>query len=123
MAAGEAAEDLHILDFTEKVRFVTPFACDHLPSLVQSYELFNRWGDDLAKPLRHSDEVQDYYPTQYLAQWVRAHHYDGIGYPSAMAPNGHNLVLFDPSKVRFTGCRLVEIKTVDVKYGDPEAED
>jgi RES domain-containing protein len=123
VAVGETAEDLHILEFTEKAYLETPFACSHLPSLVQSYELFNRWGDDLAKPLRHTDEVQDYYPTQHLAHWIRAHHYDGIRYPSALAPNGHNLVLFDPGKVRFTECRLVEIKSVNVQYGDLEPED
>lgn len=123
VAAGEATEDLDTLDFTEKVRFVTPFACEHLPSLVQSYELFNRWGDDLARPLRHNDDVADYYLTQYLAQWVQAHHYDGIRYPSALAPDGHNLVLFDPNKVRFTNCRLVEIKSVSVEFGELEPED
>ena len=90
---------------------------------MQSYQLFNRWGDDLAKPLRHSDDVQDYYPMQYLARWVRAYRYDGVRYPSALAPNGHNLVLFDPGKVRFTECRLVVVKAVNVEYGDSEAED
>jgi RES domain-containing protein len=123
VATGETTEELHILDFTERVYFKTPFACEYLPSLVQSYELFNRWGDDLARPLRHSDDVQDYYPTQYLAQWARAHHYDGIRYPSALAPNGHNLVIFEPNKIRLTDSRLVEIKSVTVEYDDPEPED
>ena len=123
VATVETTEELDIVDFSEKKYFATPFACDHLPSLVQSYGLFNRWGDDLAKPLRHTDEIEDYYPTQYLAQWLRAHHYDGIRYPSAMAPGGHNLVIFNPSKVRLTECRLVQIKSIDVRYGDPEPED
>lgn len=123
VAMGETTEDLEILDFTQETRFVTPFACDHLPSLVQSYELFNQWGEDLAKPLRHSDDVQDYYPTQYLAQWIRAHHYRGIRYPSAMAPNAHNLVIWDLTKVKLTECHLVEIKTVVVEYGNPQSED
>jgi RES domain len=122
IAAGETMESLNILDFAEKVRFVTPFACEHLPSLVQSYELFNRWGDELARPLRHNDDVSDYFPTQYLAQWVRTHHYDGIRYPSALAADGHNLVIFERGKVRFTGCRLVEIKSVSIQYGDLEPE-
>jgi RES domain-containing protein len=122
VAGGETTEDLNILDFAERVYFDTPFACEHLPSLVQSYELFNRWGDDLARPLRHSDDVQDYRPTQFLAQWIRTHHYDGIRYPSALAANGHNLVIFDQGKVQFMGCRLVEVKSMSIQYGDLEPE-
>lgn len=122
VAGGATTEELNILDFAENVYFETPFTCEYLPSLVQSYELFNRWGDDLAKPLRHSDDVQDYYPTQFQAQWIRTHHYDGIRYPSALAANGHNLVIFDPCKVQFTRCRLAEIRSMSIQYGDLELE-
>ena len=40
------------------------------------------------RPLRHTDDVIDYRPTQFFATWAREHSYDGIRYTSAMTKNG-----------------------------------
>jgi len=46
------------------------YAGEYLPSLVESCELFNHLNNEFATPLRHTDDVQEYLPTQFFAKWV-----------------------------------------------------
>lgn len=98
----------------------SPFECngDYFASLVESCELFNYLNDEFAKPLRHTDDVHEYIPTQFFADWVKAHGYDGLRYGSAMSEGGANIVLFDARDAEITDVRLVSVASVEVTYGD-----
>ena len=45
----------------------------------------------------YGDET-DYYPTQYICDFIRTLGFDGIKYNSSIHPEGYNIVLFDTSK-------------------------
>ena len=64
---------------------------------------------ELSRPLRSRDDLTDYIPSQKLAERIQAAGVDGIRYPSAMAPGGTNVVLFDSTLVNIGVSRLVEI--------------
>jgi hypothetical protein len=72
-------------------------------------------------PLRSRDDPTGV-PSQKLAKLIEEAGADGIRYPSAMAPGGTNVVLFDPSVVHVGTSRLVEIVDIQVKYRDAVGE-
>lgn len=120
VARVRALRDLYVANFARKMYFESPFECEHLPSLVQSYELFNQLGEELAKPLRRGDDLDDYRPTQYLAMWLRKEGFDGVCYPSAMAPEGQNFAFFVRDGFVIDSSRLVEVTHVKVAFADLE---
>ena len=74
--------------------------------------MFGTW----KTPLRRSDDLTTYLPSQNLTDAVRRAGFDGIRYPSAMNPGGSNVVLFDPADAEFVDSQLVEITSVNVKF-------
>ncbi|MFZ0913563.1 MAG: RES domain-containing protein [Candidatus Korobacteraceae bacterium] len=112
--------DLRLLDLPRGMRMSTPFECspEYLPSILESCELFNHLDTEFSRPLRHTDDVKDYLPTQFFAEWTKDHRYDGILYTSAMSRDGINVLLFDPSAVRIDSVRLVRVDAVEVTYRD-----
>jgi len=55
---------------------------------------------ELSRPLRDSDSVLDYVPTQFVADYIASHGFDGLRYQSSFGgsrgePAGDNIVLFD----------------------------
>lgn len=52
-------------------------------------------GEELRKPIRSSDRLTDYIPTQYLCEMAKSIGLDGVLYSSSLDPAGRNLVLFD----------------------------
>jgi RES domain-containing protein len=125
VATGQTTRELHLVDLAAGMILSSPFECagEYLPSLVESCELFNHLNTEFAKPLRHTDDVHEYLPTQFFAEWVREHHYDGIRYSSAMSEGGTNIVLFDTAVVDITAVRLVRVEAVEVKYADYDGEE
>jgi len=125
VATGRTTRELQVIDLAAGMILSSPFECsgEYLPSLVESCELFNHLNTEFAKPLRHTDDVHEYLPTQFFAEWVRDHHYDGIRYGSAMSEVGTNIVFFDPRVVQITAVRLVRVDAVEVAYADYAGED
>jgi hypothetical protein len=125
VASGTIVRDIRVLNLPKGMYLSTPFEIQegYLRSLLESCELFNRLDREYSRPLRHTDDVIDYRPTQYFATWAREHRYDGIRYTSAMTKDGVNLVLFDPTVVRLAAVRLVRVETVDVTFADYIGED
>jgi len=125
LASGRTTRELRLVDLSAGMTLSSPFECngDYLPSLVESCELFNNLNSEFAKPLRHTDDVHEYLPTQFFADWVKDHHYDGIRYGSAMSEGGTNIVLFDPAAVELTAVRLVRVDAVEVIYSDYTGDD
>jgi RES domain-containing protein len=117
---GETSRDLKLIDLTARIALASPFELpgEYLSSLVESLDLFDHLNKEFAKPLRHTDDTHEYLPTQFFAEWVKDHGYDGLRYESAMSTGGHNIVLFDTAAVAVKSVRLVRTDSVEVFYSD-----
>jgi RES domain len=125
IGAGETLRERRLLDLAAGMHIPSPFACsrDYFRGLLESCELFNHLNEQFATPLRRTDDVHEYLPTQFFATWARDHHYDGLRYGSAMARGGNNIVLFDPGGAIIRTVRLAKTDEVRVEYSDYEGED
>lgn len=80
-------------------------------------ELLFDFGEELGRPLRRADDPADCVPCQTLVRRIRSSgFFDGIRYPSAMAPKGSNVVLFDPGAVEIGQSELVEVRKIEIIY-------
>jgi hypothetical protein len=70
----------------------------------------------MSRPLERDDDDTHYLPCQRLAEYIREAYYDGIRYPSALNPDGTNVVFFDPTVADFSGSKLVTITEIKVAY-------
>ena len=77
-----------------------------------------RLAEELKRPVGPGESELEYVPTQYLTEVIRAAGYDGMIYPSAMGV-GHNLVVFDPSKVEILRVSLKEVNDIQYIFADP----
>lgn len=125
IGSGDTLREVRLIDLAAGMHIPSPFACgrDYFRGLLESCELFNHLNEQFARPLRHTDDVHEYLPTQFFATWARDHHYDGLRYGSAMTRGGHNIVLFDPGTVAVRTVRLVQTDEVRVEYSNYEGED
>ena len=116
VAEVRAARELEILDLLTGTEWPNPFMDDAVSYRVEFAGLLAAIAEELSKPLRSRDDPTDYIPSQKLAELIQTARVDGIRYPSAMAPSGTNVVLFDPSVVNIGTSRLVEIIETTVVY-------
>jgi len=72
-----------------------PFFEEYLEWKLQLRPLFERFADDLSRPVMPSDAAFQYLPSQHLCQLIQEAGYDGVVYPSSLGP-GANVVLFAP---------------------------
>lgn len=117
VAEVRGAGELEILDLVTEPEWPNPFTDDAVSYWVEFAGLLAAFAEQLSKPLRSRDDPADYIPSQKLAGFIQTARVDGIRYPSAMAPRGTNVVLFDPSVVHIGASRLVEIVEMKVEYG------
>jgi RES domain-containing protein len=120
VAEVRAARELNILDLVKEPEWPNPFTDDAVSYWVEFAGLLAAFAEQLSKPLRSRDDPADYIPSQKLAEVIQTARVDGIRYPSAMAPGGTNVVLFDPSVVHIGTSRLVEIVDTKVEYRQAE---
>lgn len=120
VAEVRAARELEILDLVTEPEWPNPFTDDAVSYWVEFGELLAAFAEQLSKPLRSRDDPTDYVPSQKLAELIQTARGDGIRYPSAMAPTGTNVVLFDPSVVHIGTSRLVEIVETSVEYREAQ---
>jgi len=56
-------------------------------------------GAEFSRPVRLGDDIHDYVPTQYVAEYIAEQGYDGVLYDSSFGaiggPDGANLAIFD----------------------------
>nr|WP_175828905.1 RES family NAD+ phosphorylase [Burkholderia cepacia] len=123
VAEVHTVRDLRLVDLHKPVRPSNPFT-DEVPQYeLQLEHLLRAFGEELSRPLRRADDDRDYPPCQKLVERIlESGLYDGIRYPSAMAPGGSNIVLFSPDLVSIGTSRLVEIREIKVSYVDFEDE-
>lgn len=120
VAEIRAARELEILDLVTEPEWPNPFTDDAVNYWVELAGLLAAFAEELSKPLRSRDDPTDYIPSQKLTELIQTARVDGIRYPSAMAPSGTNVVLFDPSVVQIGTSRLVEIREMNVEYGEAQ---
>lgn len=110
--------DLEILDLVSDPDPPNPFVEESPRYWIEFAELLSAFAEELAKPLRFRDDVRDYIPSQRLAEQIEKAGLTGIRYPSAMAPGGTNVVLFDPAFADVGASSLVEIVDARIEYRD-----
>lgn len=79
---------------------------------------------ELRKPVRETDQLTDYIPTQYLCELAKSLQIDGVLYSSSLDAGGRNVVLFDTSSAECVAPpRLIEVTSMQAvwKYADEEA--
>ena len=86
------------------------FSTEDPVSSISFYRYLQALGDELKRPVRSSDQVIDYIPTQYLCELAKSSGLDGVLYSSSLDhPDGRNVVLFD---VEAADCHLVRVAEV-----------
>jgi hypothetical protein len=74
-------------------------------------------GDELRKPIRSSDRLTDYIPTQYLCEMAKSIGLDGVLYSSSLDPSGRNVVLFDVESCECVAePEIVEVAAVELTW-------
>lgn len=122
VAEVRAIKELEILDLTTEPEWPNPFTDDAVTYRVEFAGLLAAFAEELSKPLRSRDDPTDYIPSQKLVELIQTARVDGIRYPSAMAPSGANIVLFDPLVGYIGTSRLVEIVETKVAYQEAQSD-
>lgn len=112
--------EARILDLTASLEPINPFTTDTLLYECEVRELLAAFGEEMSRPLERDDDESHYIPSQRLVHYVRDARYDGVRYPSALNPEGKNLVFFDPAIAEIGDSKLVRITEANLKY---EVED
>lgn len=74
-------------------------------------------GEELRKPIRSSDRLTDYIPTQYLCEMAKSIGLDGVLYSSSLDPAGRNLVLFDVDSCECVAePEVIEVTAVELSW-------
>ena len=123
VAEIRTSETLHLVDLGHPMSLSNPFS-DESPQYESELEdLLIAFGAELGRPLRRFDDSRDYLPCQKLVHRIRRSGlYDGIRYPSAMAPRGTNLVIFDHTLAQIGPSKIVQISDMEISYGPFEEE-
>ena len=107
----EVCKDVHIFDFTYtagELKEGEYAKAGDLYSISKEFSCPN-YGN-----------VNDYFPTQYLCEYLRQKGFDGIRYKSAVSPHGINVILFDTNKAnrayRIVESRVYSVKDMDIQF-------
>lgn len=117
VAEISVTKDITLLDFTAKTK---PKGMN-----LTKQNLFHDLSLLYSKPVTEDDEVIDYIPTQYIAEYAKRLGYDGIIYMSSLTPeinesglDRFNIVIFDYKAV----CEVVRTNVVEVQENNVECE-
>lgn len=123
VAEIRTSKTLHLVDLCRPISLSNPFS-DEAPQYESELEdLLMAFGTELGRPLRRVDDSRDYLPCQKLVHRIRESGlYDGIRYPSAMAPRGTNVVIFDHTLAQIGPSKIVQISDMEISYGPVEEE-
>jgi RES domain-containing protein len=123
VAKMRTTKELRILDLCTRLPALNPFEEESLRYELELREVLADFSDELAAPLRRTDDPSDYLASQKLSALVEEAGYDGIIYRSAMAPSGRNIVLFAPDAAAPVESELVEVKQITIRHGPYEPEE
>ena len=108
--------ELRIIDLSALER-LSPFSYGgDLEQFAINFKIFQEISNEIAKPLRRSDSVLEYLPTQFIAEFIKSEKYDGVEYKSTISHEGRNIALFDERLVDCVNVKTVEITDMRYKY-------
>lgn len=105
IAEFKAKRKVVLVDFSALDEY-SPFAIGiNIQDLALNKQNLENINKELGRPMRRSDSILDYVPTQFLIDFIESivdkktggRLYDGVMYKSVMNPGGINLVIFDSS--------------------------
>jgi RES domain-containing protein len=109
------SRDIPIIDLAT-LRRPNPFTSSSVLASYIAWQRCKYFAEEMSTPLERNDDPRIYKSCQSLADAVRRCGYIGICYPSALAPGGTNVVLFDPSVVEIGESLLVKITSVSTTH-------
>ena len=118
VASVAVNRELRIIDLAKGPPGINPFITETLRWDVEIQSLLIAFGEEMSLPLERDDVPAHYRPCQRLADYIRDAGYDGIRYPSALNPDGTNVVFFDPTVAAIGESKLVKITENTLKYED-----
>jgi hypothetical protein len=92
VASVTVNREVRILDLAKGPPGINPFITESLRWDVEIQSLLIAFGEEMSLPLERDDDPAHYRPCQRLADYIRDTKYDGIRYPSALNPDGTNVV-------------------------------
>jgi hypothetical protein len=118
VASVTVNREVRILDLAKGPPGINPFITETLRWDVEIQSLLIAFGEEMSRPLERDDDPAHYRPCQRLADYIRDARYDGIRYPSALNPDGTNVVFFDPTVATIGESKLVKITENMLRYQD-----
>lgn len=116
VASVTVNREVHIIDLAKGPPGINPFITETLRWDVEIQSLLIALGEELSLPLERDGDSAHYRPSQRLADYIRGARYDGIRYPSALNPDGTNVVFFDPAVATIGESKLAKITENTLKY-------
>lgn len=107
-------EPIRLLDFTSSNK----------PSKMTETKsnLFSDLSTLYSTPIANDDDVLEYIPTQFIAEYVKNKGYDGIAFSSSLTPDVNkkhpdrfNIVIFNYEKCTVIKSNVVDIKTMNIE--------
>lgn len=107
-------EELTLLDFTNS---------NKPPRMTDAKgNLFTDLSGLFSKPVADEDDIKDYIPTQFIAEYAKNLGYDGIVYQSSLVPeiNSNNLNIFNVVVFNYSKCNPFKSNVVQISNNHVE---
>ncbi len=110
-------EDIRVVDLTA-IENVSVFSGWDKTKYAVNKRHIEKFGEDIAKPMRRSDSILDYLPTQYICEYIKSikdlgnYSFQGIKYKSTMKEDGFNLVVFNEKLLKCTKTWVYDITDI-----------
>ena len=114
LASIRANEKLAILDFTATLT--------KAGTAASKQNLFKEISECFSKPVTEDDDIIDYIPTQYIAEFAKKIGYDGIAYTSSLRKEGNkgtygtNYTIFNYGKMEAIRSNVFAIDQVSYEF-------
>lgn len=111
-----AKEELTLLDFTNS---------NKPPKMTSAKEnLFSDLSGLFSKPVADEDDIKDYIPTQFIAEYAKNLGYDGIVFRSSLVPevNRSGMMRFNVVVFNYTKCEPIKSNVFQISFNHVEGE-
>jgi len=108
--------DIQVVNISDLNKISPVLYSGAMESLAANTKMFTDIAKAIAKPMRRSDSVLEYLPTQYIADFIKSKGYDGVVYASTMGTGGYNIAAFDDTLFGCIAVKNMEITKVEYAY-------
>lgn len=124
MGTLEVNQDITVVNLQDIARvspFVEGLECREHAINIEHLQKLNH---EMSKPLRRGDSALEYVPTQYIVDFIKSihhngiHEYDGVEYQSTTNPGGYNIAIFNPELFQCTSIEVVIINKFAYPYDE-----